>query len=124
MGLGPTQGDEKRLLCGHHFSGSTVLPFVISTGAQRSAEICGSGPLLEMFFDRAYPDFLLRSVSDVHADPQSHGSLHEIWGSVPEGPSVSFPRTHTLSSAPRCSWRSAVSHNGPKQCQLVPQVSK
>src|ERR1700728_264124 len=28
-------------------------PFVISTGAQRSGEICGvSGPFLEMFFDR------------------------------------------------------------------------
>jgi hypothetical protein len=33
--------------------GSAALPFVISTGAQRSGEICGfSGPLLIMFFDR------------------------------------------------------------------------
>jgi hypothetical protein len=32
-------------------SGSTALPFVISTGApkERSGEICGSGPFLEMF---------------------------------------------------------------------------
>jgi hypothetical protein len=34
--------------------GSAALPFVISTGAQRSGEICGvSGPSLGMFFDRA-----------------------------------------------------------------------
>src|ERR1700721_1842743 len=34
-------------------AGSAALPFVISTGAQRSGEICGvSGPFLEMFFDR------------------------------------------------------------------------
>jgi hypothetical protein len=49
--------------------GSAVLPFVISTGApkERSGEICGfSGPFLEMFFDRAYPDILLRAASDVH----------------------------------------------------------
>src|SRR6202046_2268107 len=32
--------------------GSAALPFVISTGAQRSGEICGvSGPSLGMFFD-------------------------------------------------------------------------
>ena len=53
-------------------AGSAALPFVISTGAQRSGEICGvSGPFLEMFFDRAYPDFLLRVVSHVHV--RSHG---------------------------------------------------
>jgi hypothetical protein len=35
-------------------AGSAALPFVISTEAQRSGEICGfSGPSLEMFFDRA-----------------------------------------------------------------------
>src|ERR1700721_3001800 len=34
-------------------NGSAALPFVISTGAQRSGEICGvGGPFLEMFFDR------------------------------------------------------------------------
>src|ERR1700728_684279 len=50
-------------------AGSAALPFVISTGApkERSGEICGvSGPFLEMFFERAYPDFLLRAASDVH----------------------------------------------------------
>jgi len=35
-------------------TGSAVLPFVISTEAQRSGEICGlSGPFLGMFFDRS-----------------------------------------------------------------------
>src|SRR6202034_520316 len=55
-------------------AGSVALPFVISTGApkERSGEICGvSGPFLEMFFDRAYPDFQLRVVTDVHV--RSHG---------------------------------------------------
>jgi hypothetical protein len=34
-------------------AGSAALPFVISTGAQRSGEICGvSGPFVEMFFVR------------------------------------------------------------------------
>ena len=48
-------------------AGTAALPFVISIGAQRSGEICGvSGPFLKMFFDRAYPDFLLRAASDVH----------------------------------------------------------
>jgi hypothetical protein len=52
MGRRPTQGDEKRLSA-TTVAGSAALPFVISTGAQRSGEICGSGPFLEMFFDRA-----------------------------------------------------------------------
>jgi hypothetical protein len=41
MGLRPTQGDEQRLPSSTTLAGSTVLPFVISTGAQRSGEICG-----------------------------------------------------------------------------------
>ena len=46
MGLWPTQGDEKRLLFSNDSShGSTGLPFVISTEAQRSGEICGSAVL-------------------------------------------------------------------------------
>jgi hypothetical protein len=39
MDLGLTQGDEKRLLSATTLSGSTALPFVISTEAQRSGEI-------------------------------------------------------------------------------------
>src|ERR1700735_4110065 len=38
-------------------NGSAALPFVISTGAQRSGEICGvSGPPLGTFFDREQGD--------------------------------------------------------------------
>ena len=50
MGLWPTQGDEKRLLFSNYSRWSTALPFVISTEAQRSGEICG--PFLGMVFDR------------------------------------------------------------------------
>jgi hypothetical protein len=46
--------------------GSAISPFVISTGAQRSGEICG--PFVEIFFDRVYPDFLLRAASDDHVN--------------------------------------------------------
>ena len=67
MGRRRTQRDEKRSCSATTIAGSAALPFVISTGAQRSGEICGvSGPFLEMFFDRAYPGFLLRVVSNVH----------------------------------------------------------
>jgi hypothetical protein len=37
----PTQGDEKDFCSATSLSGSAVLPFVISTEAQRSGEICG-----------------------------------------------------------------------------------
>src|ERR1700733_6215950 len=60
MGLRPPQGEEKRVLFSNSccsattVAGSAALPFVISTGAQRSGEICGvSGPFLEMFFEGA-----------------------------------------------------------------------
>jgi hypothetical protein len=41
----PTQGDEKRLLFSNYCPWKYALPFVISTGAQRSGEICGSAVL-------------------------------------------------------------------------------
>jgi hypothetical protein len=41
MGLRPTQGDEKRLLSEAALHGNAALPFVISTEAKRSGEICG-----------------------------------------------------------------------------------
>ena len=67
MGLRPTQGDESGSCSATTVAGSTALPFVISTGAQRSGEICGvSGPSLGSVFDRAYPDFLLRAAREVH----------------------------------------------------------
>jgi hypothetical protein len=44
-GLWPTQADENQLLFSNHTPGSTALPFVIPTGAQRSGGTCGSAPL-------------------------------------------------------------------------------
>ena len=53
MGLRPTQGDEKRVLFSNYCCWKRALPFVISTGAQRSGEICGvSGPSLGMYLYR------------------------------------------------------------------------
>ena len=47
MGQRPTQGDENGSCSATTVAGSAALPFVISTGAQRSGEICGvSGPFL------------------------------------------------------------------------------
>jgi hypothetical protein len=40
MGLGSTRVEEKRLLSEAALHGSAALPFVISTEAQRSGEIC------------------------------------------------------------------------------------
>src|ERR1700733_10008934 len=46
MGLRPAQGDEKYLLFGNHTQWKRrPPPFVISTGAQRSGEICGPADL-------------------------------------------------------------------------------
>jgi hypothetical protein len=62
MGLWPTQGDEKRLL------ETQSLPLVIPTGAPKERrDLRFGGSFLEMFFDRAYPDFLLRNAGNGHA---------------------------------------------------------
>jgi hypothetical protein len=45
MSLRPTQADEKRLQPEAALYGSATLPFVISTGAQRSGEISVLTPL-------------------------------------------------------------------------------
>jgi hypothetical protein len=86
---------------------STVLPWeCFSTersGVERPA--VSAVPSLEMFFDRAYPDFLLRVASDVHvcgspqrephADHQRHGSPQEIRASVVEKSAVCPPGLRT-----------------------------
>jgi hypothetical protein len=60
MGLGPTQGDEKRLQSGSRlFSNRSSWkrsPSPLSSRAQ-PRDLQFRGPFLEMFFDRAYPDF-------------------------------------------------------------------
>ena len=60
MGLGPTQGDEKRLQSGSRLSSNRSSwkrsPSPLSSRAQ-PRDLQFRGPFLEMFFDRAYPDF-------------------------------------------------------------------
>ena len=56
MGLRPTQGDEKRLLSGKPVS-MEASPSPLSSRAQ-PRDLQFRGPFVEMFFDRAYPDFL------------------------------------------------------------------
>jgi hypothetical protein len=52
MAFGPPKAMKNGTCSANTLPGSAALPFVISTGAQRSGEICGvSGPSLEMFFD-------------------------------------------------------------------------
>jgi hypothetical protein len=59
MGLRPPQGDEKtRLGSATALYGTVAHSFVIPSEAEGSAV---RGPFVEMFFDRAYPDFLPRS---------------------------------------------------------------
>ncbi len=51
--FGPPKAMKNRFSSATTLSGSATLPFVISTEAQRSGEICGSAvPFLGMFFDR------------------------------------------------------------------------
>src|ERR1700721_4688381 len=106
---------------------STVLPWeCFSTersGVERPA--VSAVPSLEMFFDRAYPDFLLRVASDVHvcgspqrephADHQRHGSPQEIRGSGVEKsalqrslPGNVFRQTIFTRSAPKAAVKRTV----------------
>ena len=74
MGFGPPKVMKNGSCSATTLPGSTALPFVISTGAQRSGEICG--PSLGMFFERADPDFLLRDTSNDDPSPAEEGSSH------------------------------------------------
>jgi hypothetical protein len=52
----------------------------------RSGDICGfNSPLLEMFFDKAYPDFLLRAASDAHAAFRRESRMQIINATVSTG---------------------------------------
>jgi hypothetical protein len=53
MGLRPTQDDEKSLRPATTLYRTVALPFVISTGAQRSGEISVLMPLLGNVFRRS-----------------------------------------------------------------------
>jgi hypothetical protein len=61
MGLRPNQGDEKRPPVQQLLS-LEAPPFPLSSRPERSAveRSAVSGPFVEMFSDRAHPDFLLR----------------------------------------------------------------
>jgi hypothetical protein len=70
----PTQGDEKRVLFSNYsFLEAPHPPFVISTGAQRSGEICGQRSFLGMFFDKAKLRFLFQ-----HPDEAANEDLDSI----------------------------------------------
>jgi hypothetical protein len=59
MGLWPTQADENQLRFSNYSPGSTALPLVIPTGAQRSGEICGSTILSWKCFLKRTPGKIL-----------------------------------------------------------------
>ena len=67
MGLRPTQGDEKRLLSTNDSAWKHRPPLChLDRSAAQWRDLRFSGPFLEMFFDRVYPDFLLRAARDDH----------------------------------------------------------
>jgi hypothetical protein len=79
MGLRPTQGDENGFCSATALHGSVALPFVIPTGAvAKWRDLRFSRPLLEMFFDRADPDFLLRSASQRRVCGPGQPGPHEV----------------------------------------------
>jgi hypothetical protein len=58
--FGPPKEMKNRFFSATTLSGSTALPFVISTEAQRSGEISVWMLFLGSVFSTAYPDFVLR----------------------------------------------------------------
>jgi hypothetical protein len=58
MGLRPTQGDEKSLGPATTLYGTGTLSL---SSRAKPRDLRFRGPFVEMFFDRAYPDFLPRS---------------------------------------------------------------
>ncbi len=67
MGLRPTQGDEKRLLFSNDSAWKHRPPLChLDRSAAQWRDLRFSCPFLEMFFDRADPDFLLRNASNDH----------------------------------------------------------
>ena len=63
MGLRPTEGDEKRLVPATTLYGIVTLS--LSSRPERR-DLRFRGPFVEMFFDRAYPDFLPRRTRNAH----------------------------------------------------------
>jgi hypothetical protein len=63
MGLRPTEGDEKRLVPATTLYGIVTLS--LSSRPERR-DLRFRGPFVEMFFDRAYPDFLPCRTRNAH----------------------------------------------------------
>jgi hypothetical protein len=65
MGLRPTQADEKRLLFGNYCPSKHRPPLChLDRSAAKWRDLRFSGPFLDCFSCRAYPDFLLRVAND------------------------------------------------------------
>jgi hypothetical protein len=91
MGLRPTQGDEKRLQPEAALHGSATLPFVISTGAQRSGETSVLRPLPGNVFRQSVPAFpAMRRWTRAHEVRQRHQHPQES-RSVAERRDLRFP---------------------------------
>ena len=63
MDLRQSQGDEKRFGSTTTFCGTVALSFVIRA---KPRDLQSREPFVEMFFDRAYPDFLPRCTGRDH----------------------------------------------------------
>jgi hypothetical protein len=92
MGLRPAQGDENQLPFSNYCRWKRRPPLChLDRSAAEWRDLRFNGSPLEMFFDRAHPDFLLRAASDDHLcgspqrepqpDHQSHGSRQRIYAS-------------------------------------------
>jgi hypothetical protein len=98
MGLRPTK-EMKNAFCPATALSMEAPPSPLSSRA-KPRDLQFRGPFLEMFFDRAYPDFLLRGTRDGHVcgpgQPgphevrQRHETRQETRGSAAEGSAVSF----------------------------------
>jgi hypothetical protein len=82
MGQRPTYEDENGFYSATSLPGSAALPFVISTGAQRSGEISVWMLLLGNVFRRSVPGFpaslLSPRTTDVVLSKENHTQLIEI----------------------------------------------
>src|SRR5882757_7136197 len=81
MGERPTYEDENGFYLATTLPGSAALPFVISTGAQRSGEISVLMPLLGNVFRRSVPGFptspLSPATTHVVLSKENHTQLTE-----------------------------------------------
>ncbi|MEA2541514.1 MAG: hypothetical protein QOH35_2880 [Acidobacteriaceae bacterium] len=114
MGLRPTQGDEKCLRPATTLYRTVALPFVISTGAQRSGEISVLMPLLGNVFlclwlrHRNLRDSFCNSISSDRRSkaPIFVGPVHRFTRSLPR-PQCPTPVLHAPTQGECCLLRSS-----------------